>query len=205
MSMHPDLPVAAETTSRLQLAFEGGLEDLGIDALPHWCCCMSCGHNAAGECLPPGSVYVFFHWQNTEGAVDSDHIHLAYGFTDETSTEATEVAGELIVTALNSLGVDVDWDGDSAQCLCVGTTPEDRAWLQVLLDADVAEAEAEEMEEDARMMRLSHLVRRWRRRTFVRKIARRRIGKAMMEWGARPGGVLYRHAERRFKTCTTTN
>ena len=187
--------------SKLQQVFEQGeLYEYGVEPLPHWMCCVSCGHAQAEEALEEEDCFVFFTAQDTENAAACGHLWLAYGCVggDE---EDVQMAGRMACDALREMGLEAEWSGEVTECICVTVGEEDRAWLQALLDADQREADAlweEEMEEDARAFRLSRLLDAWRRGKFTRRVAGKRIAEAFVDFGARPGGVLYKRARARF-------
>lgn len=178
--------------SKLQEAFEGGLAEQGVVGLAHCGCSVLCGHRNAKEVLEPGYLYVFFHHKETRSAVKSGRLRLSYGCVGGDVMDM-EVAAEDVVEAVEECGLECMWYRDDIAWTTrmeVTLAPEDRDWLQTLVD--------EETQEEARMFRLSRLLDAWRRARFTRKIARKRIAEAFLEYGARPGGVLYKRARARF-------
>ena len=101
---------------RLDAAF-AALETKGVIARHHFTCCGTCGSTeiwdeiAAAEkagITPRG--YAFYHWQDTEHAVDGYGLMLNYGACVEGEAAALDVAGE-IVRELEKHGLRTDWDG----------------------------------------------------------------------------------------------
>lgn len=107
----------AETDcDRLDAAF-AALEQSGVVARQHFTCCGTCGlaeidrEIAAAE-VEAGPVrgYTFYHWQDTEAAVDGYGLCLYYGTCD--GDEAGGLAiGHDIVAALRRHGLKPRWDG----------------------------------------------------------------------------------------------
>jgi len=98
---------------RLDMAF-AELESMGVVARQHFTCCQTCGNAEIGdeiEQTPGARGYVFYHFQDTERAVEGDGLCLCYG-----STEAqTEPIGHEVVDALQRNGLAVSWNGDLAK------------------------------------------------------------------------------------------
>jgi hypothetical protein len=96
---------------RLDRAF-AALEKSGIVARQHFTCCQTCGHGEIWDEIGGRQVegYTFFHWQDTESAVEGHGLHLAFGAMDD-APEAARAVGEKIVQALRSEGLEVEWDG----------------------------------------------------------------------------------------------
>jgi hypothetical protein len=101
---------------RLERAFDE-LERSGIVARQDFTCCMSCGHSEIRdemqEAAQAGPVqgYVFYHMQDTESAVASGGLYLAYGAARRNEAEAGNV-GWRIVEALRRHGLRPEWTGD---------------------------------------------------------------------------------------------
>ena len=101
---------------RLDAAF-AALEKKGVIARHHFACCGTCGSTeiwdeiaAAEETGVMSRGYAFYHWQDTEHAVDGYGLMLNYGACVEGEAAALEVAGE-IVRELKEHGLSVDWNG----------------------------------------------------------------------------------------------
>src|SRR5262249_19629581 len=98
---------------RIDQAF-ADLESEGIVARQNFTCCQNCGHYEIGDEIAraegPVDGYVFYHAQDTEGAVDGSFLFLAFGAT-QGGDGAVEAVGRRIVAALERAGLTVDWDG----------------------------------------------------------------------------------------------
>ncbi|MFD7652383.1 DUF6891 domain-containing protein [Actinosynnema sp. NPDC059797] len=108
-----------ETTDvdRLLSVFER-LEAGGVVARADFTCCQTCGHAEIGDEAPEDARgYVFFHRQDTEGAVGGDGVWLAYGSFAEDGTEAV---GREVAEALAAGGLPVEWDGSVRTRIRVG-------------------------------------------------------------------------------------
>lgn len=92
------------------------LEQAGIVARQNFADCQTCGHAEIQNEIKAASKmrkvrgYVFYHWQDTEGAVNGGSLYLAYGAVDGDDGAAEKVAGE-VVQALRQAGLKTDWDG----------------------------------------------------------------------------------------------
>lgn len=107
-----------ETTDydRLNAAFES-MEAKGIIARQNFTCCGSCGSaeiwdevDVVRDAGGPARGYAFFHWQDTERAVDGEGLYLNYGACEEGEAAALEVAKE-IVAELQAHELATDWNG----------------------------------------------------------------------------------------------
>ncbi|GAA1266056.1 DUF6891 domain-containing protein [Saccharothrix xinjiangensis] len=110
-----------ETTDvdRLLSVFEA-LEAGGVVARADFTCCQTCGHAEIGdEAAEDAHGYVFFHRQDTEGAVDGDGVWLAYGSFSEDG-DRTEAVGREVADALTAGGLPVEWDGSVRTRIRVG-------------------------------------------------------------------------------------
>jgi hypothetical protein len=101
---------------RLDAAF-AALEIAGVVARQHFTCCGTCGlaeidrEIAAVEAAGTRTRgYTFYHWQDTEAAVDGYGLCLYYGSCFE--GEAADLAiGHEIVAELERHGLSVQWNG----------------------------------------------------------------------------------------------
>lgn len=60
--------------------------------------------------------YCFYHWQDTERAVEGDGLFLAFGPSDPKREEIEGPSvGRMITAALSTEGLKVDWDGTFAK------------------------------------------------------------------------------------------
>lgn len=107
----------AETDcDRLDSAF-AALEAKGVISRQHFTCCGTCGSaeiwdemGAAAAAGRPVRGYTFYHWQDTERAVEGSGLYLFYGAREEGDAPALAIAGE-IVAELGRHGLETDWDG----------------------------------------------------------------------------------------------
>jgi hypothetical protein len=101
---------------RLDRSF-AALEAAGIVARQNFSDCGTCGEAEIREALAAALAgaravrgYVFYHVQDTEGAVDGEGIHVSYGGREEGERAALAVGRE-IVAELERQGLRTDWDG----------------------------------------------------------------------------------------------
>lgn len=108
---------------RLDEAF-AELDRYGIVARQHFTCCQTCGHSEINYAIKetqqhrPVMGYVFFHWQDTESAVRSEYLYLAYGSVSGKESESKQIAEE-VVAALHRAGLDADWNGSVRSRICI--------------------------------------------------------------------------------------
>jgi len=108
---------------RLDEAF-AELDRHGIVARQHFTCCQTCGHAeinaeiAKTQKHRPVLGYVFFHWQDTESAVRSDYLYLAYGSVSGKERESQMIASE-VVAALQRAGLQAEWNGSIRSRICI--------------------------------------------------------------------------------------
>ena len=107
-----------ETTDcdRLDAAF-AALEARGVVSRQHFTCCGTCGSGEIWDEIEtiranggPARGYAFYHWQDTEAAVEGRGIYLNYGACDEGEAAAVAVGHE-IVAELERHGLKTEWDG----------------------------------------------------------------------------------------------
>ena len=103
-------------SDRLDAAFDT-METRGIIARQNFTCCGTCGSaeiwDEIAGAQEKGAVvrgYTFFHWQDTEGAVDGGGLYLNYGSVEDGEEAALGIARE-IVEVLDGHGLTSDWDG----------------------------------------------------------------------------------------------
>lgn len=104
-------------TDLLEAVFES-LALAGIVPRHNFTCCGNCGVAEIGDEIDQeerrGEVvigYVFYHEQDTEGAVDGYGLYFNYGAASEDATEQDHVAiGEALASKLRSMGLEVNWD-----------------------------------------------------------------------------------------------
>ncbi|MGM1064961.1 DUF6891 domain-containing protein [Saccharothrix sp. Mg75] len=107
---------ATTEVDRLLAVFEA-LDDGGIVARPDFTCCQTCGHAEIGGEVDPGAGdargYVFFHRQDTEGAVAGRGLYLAFGSLVEAEDPAAadEAVAREVADALAAGGLPVEWNG----------------------------------------------------------------------------------------------
>lgn len=101
---------------RVDAAF-AALEAEGVIARQNFSCCGTCGASeiwdeieAARSEGRPAHGYAFYHWQDTEGAVEGQGLYLNYGSCEETP-EAAVAVGHIIVSRLLDHGLRPEWDG----------------------------------------------------------------------------------------------
>lgn len=108
---------------RLDEAF-AELDRHGIVARQHFTCCQTCGHSEINFPIEttkqyrPVHGYVFFHWQDTESAVRSEYLYLAYGAVNGKESESKVIAHH-VVDALRRAGLDADWNGSVNSRICI--------------------------------------------------------------------------------------
>lgn len=108
---------------RLDEAF-AELDRHGIVARQNFTCCQTCGHAeinteiAKTQQYRPVRGYVFFHWQDTESAVRSGYLYLAYGSVSGKEEESALIARE-VVASLRRAGLEADWNGSVRTRICI--------------------------------------------------------------------------------------
>ena len=101
---------------RLDEAFEA-LNEMGIVARQNFSCCQNCGTTEiwAEVANTEGAVgFVFYHFQDTEYAVQGHGLYLSYGSVERTPA-ASRVIGRRIVDTLRLVGLPSDWNGRLSQ------------------------------------------------------------------------------------------
>lgn len=120
------------TEAERLLAVLDELSERDIVAEPHFACCGRCGlAEIGGEATPDSRGFVFFHQQDTEGAVNGQGLMLAYGGFGECADQ-TAAIGREVTAALADAGLPVEWNGSPQQRLHV--TPLE--WRIRLTDPD---------------------------------------------------------------------
>ena len=95
---------------RLDAAFRD-LERSGVVARQNWTCCQTCGlSEMRGEVHDHSRGYVFYHQQDTEAALETGTLYLAYGACSDDREEQLAVARE-IASTLARHGLKVEWSG----------------------------------------------------------------------------------------------
>ncbi|MEM9952075.1 MAG: hypothetical protein AAF846_10765 [Chloroflexota bacterium] len=100
------------------------LDRHGIVARQHFTCCQTCGHSEISDEIKatqqyrPVRGYVFFHWQDTESAVQSEYLYLAYGAVNGKESASEWVASE-VVAALQRAGLEAEWNGSVRSRICI--------------------------------------------------------------------------------------
>jgi hypothetical protein len=100
------------------------LDRHGIVARQHFTCCQTCGHAEINyeisetQKYRPVFGYVFFHWQDTESAVRSEYLYLAYGSVSGKEGESEAIAAD-VVAALNRAGLEAEWNGSVRSRICI--------------------------------------------------------------------------------------
>ena len=107
---------AVTDCDRLDAAF-AALERDGIIARQNFTCCMTCGSTeiweevqAAKDAGLPAHGYAFYHFQDTDAAVEGRGVYLAYGACEDGEAAALQVGND-IVAALEAQGLSSDWGG----------------------------------------------------------------------------------------------
>ena len=96
----------------------------GIIARHDWQCCQTCGRDTirsemeAAQDFKWVAGYVFYHRQDTESAVRSNYLYLAFGSFDHTEEES-EAVGNIIVNVLIQHGLQTEWDGNAWSRICI--------------------------------------------------------------------------------------
>jgi len=97
---------------KLRQAFDK-LEAAGFMVRENYTCCQTCGWSEAREELAQAAKQkrafkgvVFFHEQDTEGAVEGGGLYLAYD-----GENGSKAAAQQVVEALQGSGVPVEWNG----------------------------------------------------------------------------------------------
>ena len=103
----PDEPTVSD---KLQRAFNSLERNHKIVARMNFACCQTCGvAEISGESDEDDDKgYVFFHEQDTEGAVESGDLYLAFGSFTQSEKKNLSV-GDTIVRSLRRAGLSVVW------------------------------------------------------------------------------------------------
>lgn len=108
---------------KLDAAF-AELDRHGIIARQHFTCCQTCGHTEINYDIEQAQAhrsvrgYVFFHWQDTESAVRSDYLYLAYGSVSGKELESKWIAVQIVDT-LQRYGLDATWNSSIRTRICI--------------------------------------------------------------------------------------
>ncbi|MGI5516406.1 DUF6891 domain-containing protein [Streptomyces sp. CA-106131] len=103
---------------RLTRAFTA-LDEAGITARENFTCCRNCGQSEiGGEGGPDARGFVYFHSQCTDSAAAGHGLMLLYGGFDG-SSETTAAIGHEIVAALQTVGLNTEWDRDPERAITV--------------------------------------------------------------------------------------
>jgi hypothetical protein len=101
---------ALTDNDRLDAAF-AELEASGIVCRQNWTCCQTCGLAEMGDEVKPTSRgYAFYHQQDTDAAVETGSLFLAYGACSDEKATQLEVANEIART-IKENGLRVEWEG----------------------------------------------------------------------------------------------
>lgn len=117
------------------------LDRHGIVARQNFTCCQTCGHTEIkAEIIKtkkhrPVRGYVFFHWQDTESAVRSGYLYLAFSSVSGKEQESELVAGE-IVASLHHAGLEADWNGSVRTRICIKDVEWKRRRLEQKMSSD---------------------------------------------------------------------
>lgn len=106
---------------RLDRAFEN-LEESGVVARQNFSCCTNCGSTEIWDEAEGGNFdgYVFYHQQDTDGAIEGRELYLSYGSLQREENEEKWAATTLaianrIVDALQTAGLQPSWNGTIQQ------------------------------------------------------------------------------------------
>lgn len=103
---------ATTDCDRLDAAF-AELAANGFAAKQDFTCCGTCGAAEIGDTVEDFAAttsFVFFHQQDTEGAVEFGNMYMSYGSFAE-GREPSIAAGHKVVEVLARHGLKVQWDG----------------------------------------------------------------------------------------------
>ena len=99
---------------RLDEAF-AALEAAGIVARQNFSDCQTCGQAEIGEEIEQASKkgavrgFTFYHWQDTDGAIQTGKMYLTYGDVDGTPAGGVKI-GKEVAKALRAAGLTVNWN-----------------------------------------------------------------------------------------------
>ena len=171
----------------------------GVAALHSMCgdfCCPGCADDAmfaycrANAGLEYYDGYAYYTIADALDALDTGSLALRVG----PDADAREAA----CRALWDTHARLTWDGrEETPILVDATDPADVA----MLEAATARFAARRLELRARTHRMARLLRAMRVSTVRRRIAGRRIARAVTELHLRPGGLLTRPAATRFRAA----
>jgi Domain of unknown function (DUF6891) len=110
---------------RLDEVFES-LNNMGVLALQNISWCLTDGYcdmrevfnTSDNKCDIKG--YCYYHGQDLDNAYSHGNLYLTFGAIDEDAEESEDISvGKIIVSALESHGFTVEWDGKCDQRICV--------------------------------------------------------------------------------------
>ena len=91
----------------------------GIVAKEDFSCCGTCGASEIGEYAKEGDYgYVFYHNQDTDGALETGTLYLGYGRIGMIGKSNKEIAQEVVIQ-LRKEGFDVKWNGSTSQRILI--------------------------------------------------------------------------------------
>ncbi|MFD6281281.1 DUF6891 domain-containing protein [Streptomyces sp. NPDC060209] len=103
---------------RLTRAFTA-LQEAGITARENFTCCRNCGRSEiGGEDGPEARGFVYFHTQCTDSAAAGQGLMLLHGGFDG-SSETDVAIGDEVVAALETAGLNAEWDRDPSRAITV--------------------------------------------------------------------------------------
>lgn len=113
---------------------------------------------------------------------------------DEENDETREMAAR-ICNIMGLAGLTTEWSGSGNARLWVNLKPKDVNHIQGLIDRH----ELKEREAEAAEFRIRSLFFRWRRTAFRRRISRKRLAPAIVNWAFRPGGPISNTAKKEYQ------
>lgn len=123
---------------RLDEAF-AELDRNGIIARHDYHCCQTCGHTEMGLLMQTAREkrtilgYVFYHRQDTESALTSDYLYLAYGASTDNPKYAKVIAHTTVQT-LKRHGLDATWNGQLSERISIDPIHWQRRRVPVLFN-----------------------------------------------------------------------
>lgn len=100
------------------------LDRYGIIARHNFTCCQTCGHRdmeaITDDIMAERYVqgYVFYHWQDTESAIRSNYLYLAFSsYADD--AQQSQTIGEMIIRVLGRHGLEVSWEREPNKRICI--------------------------------------------------------------------------------------
>lgn len=174
------------------------LEGHDILCISHHACCVSCGAvEAEAEVINTGRAgFVFFTGQDTDYALQSGSLYLAFGGYEMPDEEV----GRMAQRAFQDDGMMTSWNGRCETRLRVNTTIDDEEFLQEFVDHDFEDCCAD----DIQNFRKAQTWARFKRGVTQSMNHRALVADCFEAWSLLPGGPIVKRAKANFAMCSSS-